>query len=47
MYRYSICAGCKHDETSDDKTACCDCKRCYVDTDVEKTESLPDKYSSH
>lgn len=44
MYRYCICEGCRHDETSDDKCACTECKRSYADTDEEKYESLPDKY---
>ena len=44
MHRYTVCAGCVHNEKSDDKTACCECKRCYVDTDEEKAAALPDKY---
>ena len=46
MYRYSICTGCKSDEPDGDKSICCECKRCYVDTDEEKYESLDDKYET-
>ena len=46
MNLYSVCDGCKDNQPESDKCTCISCKRCYIDTDEEKYNALPDQYET-